>query len=583
MAQRGLIATLNAATETFIWQPWFAQIGGNLRLTTSTNSSSSKEEGFGNSGSEQKGLIVTGNGQLRILPHSTMPFEAHIDRSDSRTTSELISVGEYAGQRVGFSQQYNYGKGTASLGFDRSTQTSGTTGRDRQDSLQLNLSHSLDEHRVTLNGTRSHNVREITSEGATQDNLSVQHNYMPLPELSLDTTANVSRSSYDMVQGGSETSLTQLSTMAFWRPEEMPLTVMGGVRLLAMQADVSAGTQLATSTTRVQNSNINVGATYDLSPSIQLTGAVNANAIETNGRRAVSANESAGVGYRPETIELGEFRYNWSTATTANSSSGAGESSRQMTLQLSHSLSRHFKLDKQSSLTIELSQGLSGVAGLKSVNGEPLATKRVTHGAGVSWSMNTGNGSAMARLSANDSRSLDGSQDFFQMINFQASSNLPAGTYSSWSGNLTIQAIRQGGNAVLLPSETGTGLPAVLLRTPVDDSVKLSSSGSITYQNHRIFGVRNLRFVSDLRLNGQALLPLFGGPQDQEVAAWDNRFEYYIGRTVLRVSTMIARTKSPVPANPFTLNPLVADPRNDGPVRLSKSIMFTVTRQFGAN
>lgn len=577
MVQRGLIATINAATETFIWQPWFAQIGGNMRLTSSRNNNSSTDADFGRNGSELKGLIVTGSGQLRILPQSSTPFEAHLERSDSRTTSQLISVGEYAGQRVGFTQQYNYGQGNASLGFDRTTQDSGVSGRDRQDSLQLHMSHSLEEHRVSVNGSRSHNVHERTGEDATQDNLTIQHNYTPLSELSVDTMANVSRSGYRLLLGGNDTLMTQVSSLAFWRPMELPLTVMGGVRLLNMEADSTGGLQLGTSNTTLQNSNVNIGATYDLTQFVHLNASANANAIDTNGRRIVTANESAGVTYQPETIALGEFRYNWSTSGMASNSTGGQESTRQLTLQLSHSLNRQFKLDKQSTLTLELNQALSGVAGLASVNGDPVATRQATHGGAVSWHLNTGNGSAMMRLSASDSRSLDGNKDYFQLINFQASSNLPTGTYTSWSGNLTIQAVRQGGNAVFVQSTPGTGLPATLLRPQVDEGVKVTSSGSLTYQNHRIFGVRNLRFVSDLRLNGQALLPLFGGPQDQEVAAWDNRFEYYIGRTLLRVSTMIARTKSPL-----IINPLLIDPRNDGPVRVNKSIMFTMTREFGA-
>jgi len=123
-----------------------------------------------------------------------------------------------------------------------------------------------------------------------------------------------------------------------------------------------------------------------------------------------------------------------------------------------------------------------------------------------------------------------------------------------------------------------TGLPIYMPRTNGDGGFTINSSGSVTYMHTRFLGVRNLRFTSDVRLNGQALLPVFGGPQDQEVAAWDNRIDYFIGRTQLRVATLIARTKSPVP-----LHAALNGGQANEPVRVNKAIMFTIMRKFGDN
>jgi hypothetical protein len=580
MVQRGLIATIHAASETFIWQPWFAQLGGNLRLTSSRNSTSNSDTDFGEHNDALKGLIVTGSGQLRILPQSRMPFEAHIEKNDSRTASQLVSFGDYASQRIGFTQQYMYDEGSMLLGYDRNAQTSDASGRDRQDSLQLNLSHSLELHRISVNGTLSRNVRELTGESATQNNLTLQHNYTPISEVTVDTMANVGRSGYRLVQGGNDTNLTQISSMAFWRPEEMPLTVTGGVRLLSLSTDINGNDLFGLTTASLRNANFNLGAIYDVTQHIHLNAATNANIIDTNGTRTTTANQSAGVTYQPETTDLRGFQYNWSASSAVSNHSGGTESGQNLTLQLSHSLSRSYKLDYNSMLTFELSQALSSIFGVESVDGMPLTTKQMTNGGSVSWNLNGGDGSAMVRLSVNDSRALDGNQDYFQMINFQASSNLPTGSFTSWSGNLTIQAVRQGGNRMPVFNQNpaaGTEQSVLLVRRQDDDRFHVTSSGSLTYQNYRAFGVRQLRFISDLRLNGQALLPLFGGPQDQEMAAWDNRLEYYIGRTQFRLSGLVARSKTPMPGGT-----LAADPRADGPVRVNKSIMFTAMREFGA-
>ncbi|RZI42021.1 hypothetical protein EGT07_15615 [Herbaspirillum sp. HC18] len=578
MVQRGLIATATAATETFIWQPWFAQLGGNLRLSSTKQNNSRNDTEFGGSNTDLSGLIVTGAAQLRILPHSTMPFEAHIERNDTRTTSELISVGNYSGQRIGFTQQYMRQDGDALIGFDRSTQTSDFSGRDRQDSLQLSMTHNLEDHRFSVLGTSARNTRENTGERTIQDNITFQHNYSPMSELTVDTTANVGKAGYKLLNGESDTRLSQLSSMAFYRPEEMPLTVMGGVRLLTLASQNSGNDLIGPSSADLRNANVNLGATYDLTQFVHLNGTANANSVETGGQRIMTTGQSAGVTYQPETIRFDNgVNYNWSASSTLSNRTGGPDAGQQLVLQLSHNLNRSFELDEGSVLTFELNQALTGMTAAKGPLADQAATKQMTNGGAVSWNVTMGAGSAMVRLSASDSRALDGNKEYFQLINLQASSNLPTGAYTSWNGNLTIQAVRQGGLPPVVISPD-TGLPVFLTRNTNDGEMNITSSGSLTYQNNRFFGVRQLRFTSDLRLNGQSLLPILGGPQDQELAAWDNRWDYFIGRTQLRFAAMIARTKSPV----FN-SPLVSVPRANDPVRVQRSVMFTVSRQFGEN
>ena len=582
MSQRGVMAAVQAATDTYIWQPWFALVGGDLQLTSTLNDSSRTDPGFGTLGSDMKGVVATGSMQLRVLPYSQTPFEAHVSRNDTRTTSELVSVGDYVTERIGFSQQYLHDKGDMLIGWDRNSSNSAISGRDHQDSLQLSLSHNIDEHRITMLATRSRNVREITGENLVQDNMALQHSFAPTPEVTVDTTANSSRAGYMLLQGENDTRVQQLSSTAFWRPEEMPLTVVGGVRLLTLTNEFGGNDVLPSTQATVRNANINLGATYDITDHLHVNASANANSTRTNGRGGVSTNESVGVGYQPESIRFDNgFNYNWSTSASASKMTGGPDAGSRLTLQLSHNLNRSFQLDDDSVITMEINQAIAAISASnnKGTFGEPLATRQVTHGGSVSWNTNFGSGSASVRLSANDSRSLDGYKEYFQLINFQASSNLPTSVYTTWNGNLTIQAVRQGGLPLMILSPD-TGLPIFLPRNNNngDGGFTITSSGSVTYMHSRFLGFRNLRFTSDLRLNGQALLPMLGGPRDQEVAAWDNRIDYFIGRTQLRLATMIARTKSPVLQNPFQ-----ADVQQNERIKLNKSIMFTVMRKFGDN
>jgi len=239
-----------------------------------------------------------------------------------------------------------------------------------------------------------------------------------------------------------------------------------------------------------------------------------------------------------------------------------------LTTQFSQSLSRSIRLTGGSTIGVDVSQGVSLIAGQKTTSADPPATKQISHSGSLSWDLSQETGAPVFRLSASDSRSLDGRKDFYQMINFQASSNLPTGPNSSWNGNLTIQSTRQGRDP----------LPAPAVGSPNESTTNrdfvTNSSGSLTYQNQRMFGVRRLRFTSDLRLNGPSLLPIFGSSQSQELAAWENRLEYAIGRTQLRLNFLISSNGTP--------QITIGLPTEAERVRkMNRSIMFTVSRSFG--
>lgn len=567
--QKGLTATLKASTNTFIWQPWFARVNGTLGLTMSRDSSDGNE-----AASSSKSVIMTGNGQLSVLAQSSYPFEAHFERNDSRVSTDLAVANGYASQRYGFTQHYFRPEGDSMIGWDRNTQTSAGTGRDRQDSLQLNLSRSLENHRVQLTGNRSNNTHEISGEHAVQNNLSLQHSYAPDPSISVESMANISRSDYHLQQGDNDTRLVQLSSLAFWRPADQAMTVTGGARVFALGTGT---TGLAVNSNavgaRIHNVNANVGVNYDVTRLTRINAGANVNLAENNGTKSSNTNQSVGATYQPDSIELGSFRYNWSSSGNATNRTGGQDAGRQLTLQLSHNLSRSFRLEGGAAVSVEGSQSLVAVSSSSTSSSETASTKQLTHSGSLSWDLSQESGAALVRLSASDSRVLGGKQEFFQLVNFQASSNFPTSGFSSWTGNLTIQAVRQGANMIVgntdpLNPQTNTAPNRGFVST---------SSGSITYQNQRVFGVRRLRFVSDLRLNNQALLPLLGSAQDQETAAWNNRFDYTIGRTQLRVNAQISRSS----AKKSSVDPATGVEKVENVKKTNKSIMFSVSRGFG--
>ncbi|HEY0846918.1 MAG TPA: hypothetical protein VGE12_16235 [Noviherbaspirillum sp.] len=578
---RGMVAMLGGRLQSYLWQPWFGQLRGEMRMRMGRDNAD-LVNGDENKTMSSKNLSVTGNAKLNLFHRSRFPFEAHFDRDYSRSAAgDQPDASGYISQRFGFTQTYKGLEGfDGTLAWEHGTQTARYAGKTSQDALQLTMAYKLsDISNIGVSGTRSTTSQKSTGQRSLQHNLSVTHNYVPDPTISIDTTANINASDYRMNPGDNQNRLLQLNTVGFWRPEEEPLTVTASARVLGLAAENTAfefsngGFVPIHAEARMRTGNLSAGATYNLSDTTTASANINAGFMHVNGERRLTYSENAGITYSPEEIQLGEFQYRWNAGANAShqgSDSGGGNGA-QLALQLSHNLSRRFRFDDDSMFTINASQGMGYAMRSNVPPGMPSAGMQVTHSASASWNAASSGGTgAMVMLGASDSRSLDGDKQFFQMVNLQLSGNMSFGGNSSLQGNLSIQATRQSVSNLFLTPGT-VGLPG----TNTGDFTT-TSNGSITYRNQRLFGVRRLVLTSDLRLTSQALLPMLGGPLDQEMAAWDTRIEYGIGLTIVRMHTLIARTI--VPNYRALLN---GGEPTEPETKVNKSIMFSVTRAFG--
>jgi hypothetical protein len=338
------------------------------------------------------------------------------------------------------------------------------------------------------------------------------------------------------------------------------------VRLLGLAVDANDEAGLALRGLRTQSGNLNLGASYGLSPEARVYGSANLNSGQVQGARTSSSSETVGASYTPATVEFGLWRYGWAASAAATNSTGGPDSGRQFTTQANHRISRAWQLASGAGVGMDATQGVNVTSGARSISAPGGGLSRqVTHGGALWWNPTANPSAAMLRLSATDSRTLDGRQEFFQMINLQMSSSLSTGRYSSWTGSLTIQAVRQG---ALVED------PLLAAWAPPKGFVS-TSGGSVTYSHTRVFGVRNLRFISDLRLNNLSLLPVPGTLQEHETEAWENRLDYLIGRTRLRLGTLIGRSTGVA----GVLTPASAGKPEHG--RVNRSITFSLSRGFG--
>ncbi|MDP2369634.1 MAG: hypothetical protein Q8M25_15605 [Rhodoferax sp.] len=573
--RNGLTATVNASGSSFIWQPWFARINGSLGLSMSRDGSDG-----GNTSSVSKNLILTGVGELSVLAQSPYPFEAHIVRSNNRVSSDLVIADGSAHQRIGFTQHYYRQDGEAMVGWESDTQTNTDTGNYRQRSLRLNLAHNRPEHRIQVTGDGAWSARETTGESTVQSNLSLQHSYTPDPSLAAESMVNISRAGYRLQRGTGDTRLAQLSSLLVWRPADPALTVSGGARALAVVGGAAGffGDNLIVGG-RVRNAivNANLGVNYSFNRHTRLTAGLNLNRSRNNGANNANTSQSVGASYQPDQFELVGFHYNWSTSAAAINRTGEQERGRELTGQLGHNLSRDFRLTDASTLRIGAGQSLSVVSAGAGSRADAVSARQLTHSGSITWELSQQPASAMVQLSVSDSRALADKPVSIQMVNFQASSNLPTSGQSSWSGNLTIQAVRQSANALAERTDPLDALPILQKSgSGTKSGFVTTSSGALTYQNQRVLGVRRLRFVSDLRLDSDALLPLLGSAKDQQTLAWDNRLDYQIGRTLVRLGAQMSTSRTPkVQAGPTSsAGQYTAEKKSN------RSIAFSITRGF---
>jgi len=256
---------------------------------------------------------------LSLLPLTRYPFEAHYARTENRSSSssDLAAAQSYAGQSYGFSQAYNGGGFNLNGGWDRGTQNQG---RDRQDTLQLSGSHNQELQQINVLASLSRNVHvdaDVDAEPhnkqlTQQANVSLTHAIAPNEALNVDSIVSVNQSDYRLAQGSGSTRVNQLSSNAFWRPEEYDLTLNGGVRLLSMQTDATSANVAAQpfgapsrSASTTSNANFNLGASYEFSQFLRLQGTANLSLAEVNGVRNAVNSQSGGLSYAPESIAQG--------------------------------------------------------------------------------------------------------------------------------------------------------------------------------------------------------------------------------------------------------------------------------------
>jgi len=500
--------------RTWLWQPWMATVDLGLRGTMDLSATE-----HGGASTDNTATIKTGDLNLGILPQSRTPLQLTYRASDSRVETvsgdnPLTGIGgrEYSTRRLAIRQRYFTESGHRMQAYyDNSHWGSGS---DTYDDWLLGADMSVRLPRQTLTAKASFQDSDysVASQNTRTKVLNVDHFYYPGRALRIDSMAslyNNERTSQQPLnstnQPDSTTDLSQLSSYVFWRPEDKPLSVSGGVRLYDLDGSTS-GNSVA-----VKNMSATAGMLYQWNKNLRFDANMDFSNSDGESGTINTSRERAGALYQSDIHELlAGATWQWYSSAAAQLRDADSDRSGTVNVSLGHDLQKLWIPSRYETWRFSISQ--SGSGNRLSDNGKNNDTTQINHSTSLSWDQHDTSGMTTVQLTLADSRQSGASDGNQQFVNFQLLRNQNIDRLQSLNGNLTVQSVHRDFN--------GSG----------NNDTVVTATGQINYNHSRIMGVPRLRFVSDLRLSR--------ADSDEWVdrGEWENRLDYSIGLLDARFS-----------------------------------------------
>lgn len=514
---------------SYIWQPWFIQLRAGFGAVVSSERSS--QDAFSDHSNSQS---LNGRLAVSVFPASRFPFEFRADASDSRTRGDNLGS-DYRSRRLSLSQGWRpqVGNHHVQLNFDHSELITTDGVSDTLNALVASSTHQWGLHAVELGASFSDNQRSDSAEQSRLGALSARHSYQPSADLRVESMATENDSRVRNAAGGESLSnLRQLSSLLSWRPREgqwlhrsdAPLQVTGSLRWAEF------GTESGSSHASAQSFNATLGATQEWLRVWRLSASASLARFESDGADAVSSGTlGATLSWTPVVPSGTGWQYVPSANANASLTRSSNDARRHsLGLQAAHSLSRNIVFGDSDSLTLSLTQSAAGLRESRSAE----LTTGLAHSASAFWqSWANSTSQTLAGLTLSDSITHGEERGRFQLVNLQLSRRTQLSRNSSWSANLTLQASR---------NEASEIDPFSGDRRTLAPGWQQFHSGSINYENQRVFGVPRLRFSLLLSANSQQLERRASGdldaPLERVSRSLEGRLDYSIGRLDARLA-----------------------------------------------
>ncbi len=321
------IQTLTLRSASHIYQPWLAQVNGNLGLMSGTTHRKLPDNTAADNNNVRSTSLTYG-GSLNLFPVSRFPFQAYLDHGDSRVSSNSLGS-QYTSTRIGLRQSYRPLVGTENYGlsYDRSV-LAADSGRSVVDALQGNYSVSLADHSIAANTRISQNTGGFNGESSRLMSATGSHIWRVEDGLTVSSTANFSDQQLRYLSSGilstNNNRLMQANSTFTWLPDEdLPLTVIGGGNLLSIETQTDAASN------RFINLGGFLGLTYRFSSRLIGSGNFQLSQTQSGASRYLLAGGNGTISYMGIPLTLGNFNYNWNAAANTSVQSISGGASLQ--------------------------------------------------------------------------------------------------------------------------------------------------------------------------------------------------------------------------------------------------------------
>lgn len=541
---RLLLGSAEVDWANHIWQPWFVQFRLGLGLV------GSRSDGSGPA--TVQGQNVTARAAISVFPASRFPFELRADLGDSRSGNAggALNLGtEYRSRRLSLSQGWRpeVGNRHLQLQLDRS-ELIDDRGRDTLSTLNASALHQQGPQQWDLALGWSDNRRSDTAEHTRLASAAARHSWRPDSGLSVETLASVNEVRLGLGStGGAASRVDQLSSFVAWRPSRRPWagagqTLVAGsarwARVDSSGAGASGGSQALSAT---------LGVTQELSEAWRTGLSLSGTQVQADaGNGGSTWATQAGVNWAPPVAALAGWRYAPSAGFNAGLSAvdradgvGSGGRVRRETAgaQGAHGVSREVSLDDAGLLSLSLTQS----AATLHESGQPQATRSLAHGAGLGWQWQPADAQQLfGGLTLSEARNRGADRGRFRLVNLQFSHRWALGRYAYWAANFTFQATRNDSTA--LDAFSGQ-------RRESTDSGhwQRMTTGALSYEDQRAFGVPRLRHSVQLSLASQPLerraLGDIDAPRERVSQSLESRLDYPIGRLDARLAVRVARVE----------------------------------------
>lgn len=493
---------------SYIWQPWFARVGGTLNLSRGVAGSS---EGDSDSTSQS----VSGSGSLQVFPQSRFPFSLDYSVSDSRTESRITQ--ETQNKRLGLRQEYRPLVGNARYfaKYDNSTMTSSTSAdEDSVTSWQAGYSNAFANQTLGLDAQRTVSDEGGGGQGLLLDSYMLRHAWRVSESLNVDSNASMTESEFEgSASADSRSRYMQAYSTASWNPKQ-DVYVTGSLRYFNLSNETGE------SSNEVQSLGGNATINYNYTRNLSFNGSLGLTTTDTESGSNMVSTQSGNVSYNHDPLVFGNFSYNWgANGGVSNQISSEDESATNYNAGATHTLNHRYQLNERSSLTSYVSESMS-----VRFDQDGQSDQTLSHNAGVSYGVNLSeklNGGAS--LSASDTRSFGEDRSDNQNVSLQVNGTMQISNYSTASANFNVQWNRSG-------TEDAES----------DGLATWNATGSASYMHSRAFGVPRLRYSLLFNINTAHTNARLLGDADADRTrngyTLDQHLDYQIGRMDARLT-----------------------------------------------